>query len=1059
MRRLSRIALIALAAAACGEDIAPTDTFNLDRPSSVAFGCWGDMRVTNGAEPTRQQEVISSAQPVGSCRARQEGAAPAGQEELESDGSEGERPNPQAPTYTGFVLQPSKGSVAVVQYSTDPTLQRGASIIDADPFTPGRNSVGMGTLPVGLATSTDGCYTVSANGGSCDMSALDIGSALDRSRPAEVTRVQLYDGNGERLLAKPMALVAEPPSTAVGFECPATPQGITYVAYPDCNWVAAIDMATGTAVAGIQFGDGTVTVTDGAVTCADACGSGAVTVTEHRDIVGGPGRPVALHMAEDGGRLYIGADNVAAVTVVPLDAQRLPASVFQVPLYGDVGVVKLAASPVIPMGGTTGSIDAGSGGQFQFVYAIATDATVRVVDVHNLRVECDTQVDPRYLHEVRDLGFLACMPVGDVRTPPRRQHARSPGIHLAKIRSGEVRDWEEIPLDVAITPIRGSTTVAGADVGPIAMIGYYAFITGSEGVTFVVNIDDDKYPDFEDAADPTKVYMSLAIAHQLRDLAIDRSKIDELDGERCEPYTVSLVELGPRVNGSPVTVFDTAFIAQEKLHLLPGVRGEICDPEDSSILTSELSYTASVDTREQAYPDLVGLQNELIRITWEGLLSLDGSDVNIDGPPVRSGIVQSAGGVLSLVDSTAPFCRMGAEPYDIALMAGCDPSRGDAQCGVGETCYVHPEAPVNLGSGVCIPADRESQLSTECRDYMVSRRRYTIVTTDAEQLTLMPRRRVLDTTPIDGCASADQCQEYYQLERSLASAEHPVAVAPVEDEFTWACEADPSRAPGPDMCVMSCEASTDCEASYFCDAGRCVEAPVPPAACVAPVQRYQVRVGGAYAVVGESSGFLHDRIVDPATGACIDDPTASPLAVGRVPVQPPPCTGDGFGDVAPNPCSTTVTHADEYQPYVFEGGQCLVATDGEGKPIGRQLRTRELPAVRVALPGVRFHLVNLATSGDENCLQDDLSTRPPFGLGHASLQVRFDLVGGLVPMIISPPTAPTMVFPSTIEAAPDGSLWILDEGDVSVSTQGRIIRVFPEQAPEAFAPISVSTGN
>ncbi|HUH00967.1 MAG TPA: hypothetical protein VML75_03165 [Kofleriaceae bacterium] len=1055
MGRLVFIVLIASATAACGDTIAPTDTFNLDRPSSVAFGCWGDMRVTNGAEPTRQQDVISSAQPVASCQARQNGTAAAGQEELDDDGSDDQRPNPQAATYTGFVLQPSKGSVAVVQYSTDPTLQRSATIIDADPFTPGRNSIGIGTLPVGLATSTDGCYAISANGGSCDMSALDIGSALDRSRPAQVTRVQLYDGNGERLLAKPMALVAEPPSTAVGFECPATPQGIMYVAYPDCNWVAAIDLATGVAVAGIQFGDGTVTVTDGAVTCADACGSGAVTVAEHRDIVGGPGRPVALHMAEDGGRLYIGADNVAAVTVVQLDAARLPTGVFQVPLYGDVGVVKLAASPVIPMGGTTGSIDTGSGGPFQFVYAIATDATVRVVDVHNLRAECDTQVDPRYLHDVRDLAFLACMPVGDVRTPPRRQQARSPGIHLPKVRGGEVRDWEDIPLDVAITPIRGSTNVAGAEVGPVAMIGYYAFITASEGVTFVANIDDDKYPDFEDAADPAKVYMPLAIAHQLRDLGLSRTLIDEVNDTRCAPYTADPVQLGPRVTNTPVAVFDPGFIAQEKLQLLASVRGEICDPEDRRILTSELSYTASVETREQTYPDLMSLQNELIRVTWEGLVSLDGSDVNIDGPPVRSGIAESAGGVLSLVDTSAPFCRMGVEPYDIGLMAGCDPSRGNAQCGVGEKCYVHPEAPSSLGSGTCVPAERESQLSSACRDYMVSRRRYSIVTTDADRVTLMPRRRVLDTSPVDGCASADQCQEYYQLERSLASPEHPVAVEPVDEEFVWACEADPSRAPGPDVCVMSCQATTDCEASYFCDAGRCVEAPIPPAACVAPVQRYQVRVGGAYAVLGENSGFLHDRVVDPATGECMDDPVGNPLALGRIPLRPPACVGDGFGDVSPNPCSTTVSHSDEYQPYVFEQGQCVVPRDGDN-PIGPQLRTRDLPAVRVTLPGVRFHLVNLTTSGDESCRGDAMSTRPPFSLGHSGLQVRFELTGGFVPMLIS---SPSMVFPSTIQPAPDGSLWILDEADLSVSTQGRVVRIFPEQAPEGFSPVAISTGN
>lgn len=1064
MRRIAILSLLALAA--CGQDVAPVDTFNLDRPSAISFGCWGDLRVTNGADPTRQQEVVSSAQPVASCRARLDGAAPDGQQELDDDGTDTQRPNPQSPNFAAFVLQPSKGSVAVVQYSTDPALTIGATIIDADPFTPGRNSVGIGTLPVGLVTSPDGCYAISANAGSCDLSALDIGSALDRSRPPGVTRVQLYDGNGGRLLAKPAALVSEPPSTAVGFECPAEPQGITYVAYPDCNWVAAIDTATGTAVAGIQFGDGTVTVTDGAVTCVDACGSGAVTVSEHRDIVGGPGRPVALHMAEDGRRLYIGADNVAAVTVVELDTLRLPASVFQVPLDGDVGVIEVTASPVINMGGTTGLIDQGSAGQFQFAYAIATDATVRVADVHNLRAECDTQVDTRYLHDVRDVAFMSCMPVGDVRTPPRRQHARSPGIHLPTVGTNNVRDWEGIPLDIAITPVVGPDDIGNREPGPTVMAGYFAFITAASGYTFIANVDDDRYRDFEEEAAPQTTSMTLAIAHQLRDTAEDRVAINERteDGvfvRTCTAATTSPIEKGPRQSGSVVTAFDPSYVNQAKDYILPSVRRQICTTEpppagaSPDVLVSELDFNADLNQREAAFADLASVQSGIVRVVWEGQVSLDTTSQNIDGPTTRAGVARVEGGVLSLVDASEPFCRMGLEPYDIALFAGCDPSRGDSQCGVGETCFVHPEAPADLGSGTCVSAADEQRLAVECRDYMVSRRRYSITSTNAGRLELTPRRRVLETSPIEGCESATQCDEYYQLARGLGDEEHPVAITAVEDEFSWACEPDPSRAPGPNRCVMTCEASDDCEVAHHCQAGRCVEAPVPAAQCVAAIQRYQARVGDAYSIVSEAHGFLHNRIADSATGECIADPAGHPLRVGRVPLQPPACTGDGFGDVTPNPCSTTVAHTETYQPYEYDGSQCVIPLEG-GVPAPPRLRTVDVPAVRVTTPGVRFNLVNLTTSGDEVCRADRASDRPEFGLGHSSLKVEFNITGGFLPLAI---VQPTLAFPTTIETSPDGSLWVLDEGDLSVSTQGRIVRVFPELAPDGFGALTVSTGN
>ena len=47
------------------------------------------------------------------------------------------------------------------------------------------------------------------------------------------------------------------------------------------------------------------------------------------------------------------------------------------------------------MGGAQGFVndDTAIGGQSQFVYAVATDNTIRVADILTLNKECDTQVD------------------------------------------------------------------------------------------------------------------------------------------------------------------------------------------------------------------------------------------------------------------------------------------------------------------------------------------------------------------------------------------------------------------------------------------------------------------------------------------------------------------------------------------------------------------------------------------------------------------------------------------------------------------------------------------
>ena len=97
--RLPLLRLLPLLAAACGADAAPPDIVDLQRPSDIAFTCFGDLRVTNGQPASPDQDILSSAQPVSSCATWFAGQRPPGQEDLEGETVS----NPHAPSFVNFV--------------------------------------------------------------------------------------------------------------------------------------------------------------------------------------------------------------------------------------------------------------------------------------------------------------------------------------------------------------------------------------------------------------------------------------------------------------------------------------------------------------------------------------------------------------------------------------------------------------------------------------------------------------------------------------------------------------------------------------------------------------------------------------------------------------------------------------------------------------------------------------------------------------------------------------------------------------------------------------------
>jgi hypothetical protein len=218
---LRAVGVVGLAALACSQDVQPPPVRNLDRPSAIAFACYGDMRI-NDPDSDNDGEVVVSAQPIESCASRLRGEIPEGQENIEGE------PPIIAPRSYAFVLQSAKGTVGVIETETQ-------VVIDSDPLTPGKNSIPIGTLPVGLAADGSGCYMMAANAGSCDLGVLDVSSALSIGGAARIGRIPISNASGELVRSRPRTMIAAPQEETVGLECPSPggdirPRGSLFIA-------------------------------------------------------------------------------------------------------------------------------------------------------------------------------------------------------------------------------------------------------------------------------------------------------------------------------------------------------------------------------------------------------------------------------------------------------------------------------------------------------------------------------------------------------------------------------------------------------------------------------------------------------------------------------------------------------------------------------------------------------------------------------------------------------------------------------------------------------------
>ncbi|HTR51506.1 MAG TPA: hypothetical protein VMJ10_12410 [Kofleriaceae bacterium] len=1095
MTRAAFLIAACAALAACDDnaDVA-AGALNLDRPVDVSFACYGSLRITNGAPADITQPIEQSAQPLASCDTRSteivSGGAtpvPTGQEDLAAMGGQ----PVSGVDYYAFILESAPGTVALAQWDSTrpPNAFTGTDItvLDTDPLVPGKNGISVGVLPIAIATDKVGCFELTANAGSCDMTSLEVNSAIAAAVNGEngqirVDALPVVDGMGNPMKAKPAAMVGEPAGGPIGVECPMQPTGLVFVAYPNCHSVAQIDTATGTIVDHIDFAaDGTVTVNlDGNLSCPNECGGEATTAGT---------RPVALDLFQDtrvaSTYLAIGADNSNLVTIVALDANNKPVvspaplSPFQIALEQNptknLGITQVALTRQMGMGGDNplNYTDASApGGQSQFVYAVTTDGSVRVASIlPGAQFECDTQTDPRYLHDNQNIQQMSCLQVGAATTPPRRPGARGPGIRLV---------GDNFALSVMVFSGLPEPNDDRA-FGPLTLIGDFGVITGSDGGSYVFNINDQFQADFvAQGSDPTwtgpNFHSALAapipmdIAHQLRDGTPDRDALaeDASGNPVCtdvgpDPDAASGADAGTRLGvpagGSsvPSILVPTTYLGANKVNELPSIRQVLCHGSDvgaAGAPVSELSFSAPVampnpvtggppiNVREQEFPDLRGTRSdETFTLTWQGPLSGDTTTTANNGPAIRTGGLAVDENGLHLQDATGPFCNAGVQPYDIVQLRGCDPTLGDAECPENYTCFVHPDSTV-ADLGACIATSEAARLADACREYLISLRRYTVGKATTGELLLLPRKHVLRTTPVDGCTGDQQCQSLANYAAQNASTENPSDDRTPPDTHTWSCQADPSRGDTLKRCIETCTQDSDCIAGYVCQTGFCMEGVLPPQSCINSTQRYDLRANEAFTVVGTKSGYVHPIIAD-TSGNCVVDPTASPWQVGRIPLTAPACdpTADPFtgkrmdGTFDANPCELTAAQS-ELDP-AYQAGTCSLTS------ASTVLNTRQTDAIRYRGPGMTLTLVDPTYPGDSQCILDRGGTLGKIPLVDDLDQISFRLSSGLSTLVLSI----TPSFPVKALRGPGQSIWIVDEGDFlstsidEASTNGKVFRV------------------
>ncbi|MFI5288064.1 MAG: hypothetical protein ACHQ17_00360 [Polyangia bacterium] len=768
---------------------------------------------------------------------------------------------------------------------------------------------------------------------------------------------------------------------------------------------------------------------------------------------------LALDFENGVGRLFIGDLAGERITIVPIDgvsgALGAPRAVTLE--KGALGVQVVRVSPRSQAG--------------KFLYAVARDGTVRVIDLDR-EAECETNPDPRAVEALpvpKDKDGLpiadplptarrlGCFPLGDPNTPPRSPLFTSPGIVLPN--GALPRDVSFVHLDILPVTDPAAPPVAAA---PTTMVGDFAWVIGSDGRATVVNLFDacpepnvpqsinnnmagpytpacslgnvpaSRFPSGEstakvDPGSPLPLVNDRA-AHRIRqsnDRFLLLNSADTSGAPRVDdpnnPFTVT-------VNGVAAAAPST--LAVDGGAAQPTPPSDLGAPVDAGValpgLVTEINSFQRPETIAFYDPDHV--RNETWSVAWQGLIPSTDRSLGrmVPGELADAGAPPTA--LPMLVDNGAAFCTRGVQQGDQLVLDGCTK---DTDCDFAQACIRDPGAPKDVPNGMCLDRDPTLQAAEkkDCSPLLRSPRTFQI--SSARQGAALATGEVTDVLqiqdideepdeldPVDCTTSGDACP-------ILIGAATDAHGQPVDLPTT--CEKMPD---GSHRCVRMC--STDaklaadsperlCGGDFVCGLSvmndqRCMLGPLDPELFEARSQGGSGCVrelqnyevhGQAFVVSGSVSGFLSDLEPDPTTRECVVPPISSPYVRLHQPRIPV-----ALSQLTPCPSGVDIFSSMSGVP-----AACLFS-DG---PKGREIHF-ENPyfAIGVVVPAAQLV--------------------PPM-----KTVLSFNVIGGGAPLSVPLIIDAQAQQPMAVVTAPDrATVYIVDEGKSSVATglRGQLFRLF-----------------
>ncbi len=1108
---------------ACNQTTINTPLRSFDRPSDVALTCV--QYFPNDVTPDRPHGTYN-VRPIGDCEpVRANELAQVVQYPLPLNYVPPLGPGNFIPFLVALVPQSARGELALVDAAQ-------GKLVDLDPYTPGFGFLPVGKLPEHVRASKDGCMAVTANTDSCDLSRVDVSQVVHSSlislfpndlqqgtiAASGVTELPLSvpsaSGGAPKILyARPSWVEMAPendvggsPSTH-GYDPNGTPGFCSggdhraWVALPACQLVVKVhlevDPKTQPTIEKALHVDkngvsevADLSTLDCPVECAGVAGTGGVSdagapAPTDMGVGGVPSTqawPAAIAVDTEtditgtprAGRLVIGDGYGERIDVIPFDIASgtfgKPTSVTLDP--GDNGLLTPGVR-VVRVGPRS---EAG-----KFLYAVARDGTVRVIDLDR-NAECETNPDPRWQSATLNLQqtptfnaatsqwsfpippprSLGCFPVGDPSTPRRSPFASSPGISLAP---------GQVPTDVAFVhvdapPPDPTQTLAPPPAAPGLLVGDFAWIMSSDGKGTVVNIYDACPQPNQQAATatagqyttaciPGNVQQSLSdtvkqfghpqpfffelLSHQIRNghpRFFNPATESDTTGQPRVPDSTNpcSVAVPPTSPGIPDGGVPDAGACGSTTGNLPSLYRELVPPELSP---------APQETRVVSFTDPMHVRNETWVLAWEGTLA--GTDRSTGAPlpmvaPTPSATTPTRA---FLTDPGGAWCGRGVLAGDKLIFRGCTV---DSECdqAAGFLCVHDPGAFPDVSQGMCLHIDNAMDTvdhwAQVCGKLLRSQRKFRIV--HAKQSATVPNT----STVSDYLELAEAYEPEYAEETHTCD---PTKSDPCADVFVTGqggMSSSPRKAKclpdvdGQNRCIADCtDVTTDnecgpdfeCAVSAFGDK-RCMRAPIGQIieekgqqlpfwqVCMPEVQEYEIHAGDAFIVSGTSSGFLSNETT-ASDGECVVPPQTIErvrLFQWRVPLSAPACPAN----VNANPLTASI------DPSVLPRNICSVA-----QPSGSTAAVihfeNPIFNIGVVLP---------------------LQLPPPMGTGQPIVppdgtSISMPVTGGGSELTALLGVDVQAQQPRYAAVGPDGqTVYVVDEGKAAVATglRGQLLRLF-----------------